>query len=212
MSAGIKNLLQIASRIDAPFLQHLARENVARGREGVAEREGLAAQIVQSFNAAVRSGDDGGIIKRDPFTLRFQNDFDIGFVFREYIGRWRQKSNVELVHPQGFDDAGIIGGDKRLNFHAQLFPQDVHQRLSILHDLLGVFSRHKADAERLWTAATLAAGKSAHRKNHSDTDGDPHWAHRNIDTECAWMVQSLSVQPIAYPFQRTRSRQLSLIS
>src|SRR4029079_7680033 len=115
MSAGIKNLLQIASRIDAPLLQHLARENVARGREGVAERESLAAQIIQSFNAAVRSGDDRGIIKAEPFTLRFQNDFDIRFVFREYIGRWRQKSNVELVLPQGFDDAGIIGGYTRLD-------------------------------------------------------------------------------------------------
>src|ERR1043166_4523486 len=120
MSAGIKNLLQIASRIDAPLLQHLAWKNVAGGGQRVAESEALAAQVLQIFYAAIRSGDNGGIIEGNTFTLRFENDFNIGFVFREYIGRGRQKSNIKFVDAQSFDNAGIISGHKRLNLHAQL--------------------------------------------------------------------------------------------
>ena len=157
MATGVENLFEIAHRIDAALLEHFARKNVTRGGQRIAKGKGLTTQIVKAFDRTIRARNNRGIIVGNALAFRFENHFDVRFVFREHVRRWRHKGNVELIDTQGFNHARVIRRHEGLNLHTQLFTQDFYDRLGILHHLLRVLGRDKSDAQRLGFSAGVAA-------------------------------------------------------
>jgi hypothetical protein len=68
-TTGIEHLRKVAHRVDAARFQHLARNHVARRRQGITERETFAAQIVETFDAAVGARDDRGVVVGHAFAF-----------------------------------------------------------------------------------------------------------------------------------------------
>ena len=157
MPAGIENLFKVPHRIDAALLKHFARKHVAGGGQRIAKGESFATQIVKGFNRAIGPRDDRGVVEGNPFALGFENHFDIRFVFRKHVGCGRQKCDVEFIDAQGFNHAGVIRGDERLNLHAQFFAQDFNDGLSILHYLLSILGGNKTHTEGLGLASGITA-------------------------------------------------------
>ena len=92
------------------------------------------------------------------------------FVFGQHVGRGRQKCDIQLIGSQRLDDAGVIRRHERLHLHAQLFLQDIDNRLGVLDDSLGIFRRDKSDAQNFGRTRRSAAADQAYERDQQCKD------------------------------------------
>ncbi|MNF82481.1 hypothetical protein D3C84_647870 [compost metagenome] len=186
MGAGEDHPREQPVRIETGLFQARLGKQVAGGRAGVDEGEGMPLEIGEVANTAVLACQDQALVGALPGLPghRHGKGLDLGHRGRQHVRERAEVGHVQLAGAQGFDDAVVVGGDEGLHRHAELLLQAVEHLLAGLDHGLGVFGGDQADGQ-LVGGLGLAGGDQREKRDTGDTEELGEGFH-GIPSGCGW--------------------------